>query len=342
MLIATGTALVLLTWLLVVACLISLGLLPALAISRNEHARERSSVIRRSLWWGIALVSITVTLINLAVPLGSRAAASIMLGLVLVLGIPGWILLTRTCRRSTPRDSRLAYALLWFALILSICFVAVAALGPVTNYDSGLYHLGAIRYATDFSTIPGLANLYFPLGYASVEFPLAAFLGNGPWQHEGFRLLNGLIMMMAAADLLWRSRRRILSPGFCVAGMGILCAWTPFVVMSGFWITSPAQDASVFVLTMVATGYLAQAVAGGSQWLAEGATAAVIGVVLVMIRPTMIVWSALVVVVLVVLLVRRRALSGSTTPALVSLVPIAVVALLRFQRPWQLEPVTAY
>ncbi len=76
-------------------------------------------------------------------------------------------------------------------------------------------------------------------------------------------------MTMAAADLLWWSRRRILGPGFYVAGMGILCTWIPFVFMSDFWITSPTQDASVFVLTMVAAGYLAQAVAGASQWLSR-------------------------------------------------------------------------
>ena len=59
------------------------------------------------------------------------------------------------------------------ALAAAVVYLAVAALGPVTNYDSGLYHLGAIRYAADFATIPGLANLYFPFGYGNAEFPLA-------------------------------------------------------------------------------------------------------------------------------------------------------------------------
>lgn len=327
MLIASGTILVLLTWLLAVGSLISLGLVPALTISRSDQSSSRSSVMRRALWWGLGLLGIAVTLINLMVPLGSAAALSIVVGLVLVLGVPGWVFLVRTCCRSITTRVGPAAALLWSALALSIAYLAVAALGPATNYDTGLYHLSAIRYAADFATIPGLANLYFPFGYSSLEFPLAALLGNGPWQQNGFRLLNGLIMTMAAADLWWRSRSRTGGPGFYVMGCGVLCVWIPLVAMSDFWVTSPTQDASVFVLTIVASGYLAQAVAGGSHWRAEGATAAVIGVVVVLIRPTMIVWSVLVVVVLIVLLVRRRAPSGPTTPAFISWVPIAAVTV---------------
>ncbi len=344
MLIVSGTALVLLTWLLAAALLITLGLLPALAVSRFDLPCTRSSVMRRSLWWGLALVGVTVTLINLVVPLGSAAAAWILLSLVLVLGVPGWILLLRTCRRSIPARGGPARAVLWCALIVSIVYLAVAALGPATNYDTGLYHLGAVRYAAEFATIPGLANLYFPFGYASVEFPLAAVLGNGPWQQDGFRLLNGLIMTMAAADLWWRSRARMQGPGFYVLGVGILCSWVPLVALSDFWVTSPTQDASVFVLTIVATGYLTQAVAGGSHWRAEGATAAVLGIMVVLIRPTMIVWSALAVIVFVMLLVRRR--SGFMPPAMVVIfvvaAAVAIAARDRVLSGWLQYPLTLH
>jgi hypothetical protein len=344
MLIVSGTALVLLTWLLAVALPITLGLLPALAVSRFDVPCTRSLVMRRSLWWGLALVGLTVTLINLFVPLGSAEAAWILLGLVLVLGIPGWILLHHTCRMSIPARDGPARALLWCALIVSIVYLAVAALGPATNYDTGLYHLGAVRYAAEFATIPGLANLYFPFGYASVEFPLAAVLGNGPWQQDGFRLLNGLIMTMAAADLWWRSRARMRGPGFYVLGVGILCSWIPLVALSDFWVTSPTQDASVFVLTIVATGYLTQAVAGGPHWRAEGATAAVLGIMMVLIRPTMIVWSALAVIVFVTLLVGRR--SGFMPPAMVVVFgaasAVVIAARDRGLSGWLQYPLTLY
>ena len=273
MVIASGIILVLVTWLIAVVSLISLGLLPALAVSRSQGVASRawSSVLRRSLWWGLVLASIAVTLINLVAPMQSATAAVIMLALILSLGPPGWVILVRTRSRPAPCLGGRAGVLLWCSLIASVVYLAAAALGPATNYDTGLYHLGAIRYAAEFAAVPGLANLYFPLGYASVEFPVAALLGNGPWQQEGFRLLNGLIMTMAALEFWWRSRlrSRLRGPGFYVTGVGILCAWIPLVAMSDFWITSPTQDASVFVLTVVAAGYFSQAVAGGDHWRAE-------------------------------------------------------------------------
>lgn len=91
---------------------------------------------------------------------------------------------------------------------LVTAYLAAAALGPVTNYDSGLYHLGAISYAGDYATIPGLADIYQAFGYNTSEFPFAAFLGNGPWDGQGFRMASGLIVTVMSADLVLRFAAR--------------------------------------------------------------------------------------------------------------------------------------
>lgn len=311
--IAVGTVLVLVTWTIAIGALVSVGLLPALAL---DATRRKARVLRASMWWGLLVVTVFAYLANLAWPLASAQTAITGIAVLAALGIPGWLLWIRLVpapngsyrpvsdRRS---DRRLVgNSLLWFALGASLVYLAAAALGPVTNFDSGLYHLGAVRYAAQYPTIPGLANLYFPFGYGNAEFPLAAVLGNGPWGGEGFRLLNGLLLTLTVVDLGLRMRARRLSAGTFVLLVGVLAAWVPMVALSDYWVTSPTQDSAVFVLTLVAIAYLVDAIAGGRRWVADAVTAMVLAMLLVLFRPTMAVFAGSIVVVIGVLARRRR------------------------------------
>ena len=300
MLILSGTVLVLLCWAVAAVAIMSLGLLPTLAIDRTG---TRSGVLGSALWWGLAILAVAVSLIGVAFPLRSTGAALSVLALVLLMGVPGWWLL----RRRNPGTIRIAGSWWWVvgALAAAQVYLAIAALGPVTGYDTGLYHLGAIAYAGDFATMPGLANLYGPLGYATAQFPLGAVLGNSPLGSEGFRLLNGLLMGLAALDLVLRLRCPP-TVGRYVLLVGITAAWVPMLAMSDFWVTSPSQDSAVLVLTVVATAYLADAVAGGRHWVRDASTAGALAVLLVSIRSTMIVFGLVALGVVVLVAVRRR------------------------------------
>ncbi len=329
MLIASGTVLVLITWIACALALVSLGLLPAAAVTARSNQGLKSnaaSVLRRAIWWGLLVATVFAYLINLAQPLHSGVTALAGLALLAVLGIPGWWLLVRRGRWLPSLSHAWPFVLLWVALAASLVYLAATALGPVTNYDSGLYHLGAIRYAADYPTIPGLANLYYALAYGNAEFPLAALLGNGPWQGEGYRLLNGLVMALAVVDLGLRSHERRLRPGFFVLAAGILAAWVPMVALSDYWVASPTQDSSVFVLTVVATAYLADAVFGGRAWVAEAATACGLALLLVLFRPTMVAFAAGTVLVALVLAWRRRGRSPRLGAAVTILAACAVTA----------------
>jgi hypothetical protein len=199
---------------------------------------------------------------------------------------------------------------LWIAMGLAALYVAAAALGPVTNYDSGLYHLGAIRYASEFPTVPGLANIYFPFGYGNAEFPLGALLTSGPWGAEGFRLLNGLAMTLVALELTIRSGHRKLSPAFFILAVGLTASWVPMIALADYWVTSPTQDSSVLFVTLVAVAYLADAVRGRRLWVADAAVAVVLAVLLVLLRPTMGAFAAALVLVIAVRSWRRPALGA--------------------------------
>ncbi|MDA3023074.1 MAG: hypothetical protein O2943_10590, partial [Actinomycetota bacterium] len=282
----TGPILVLVTWFVAVLVIAVMGLAPALVAARGA-LNPRS--LRSAIWWGLLFAALVILATNIWLPLRSGSAVIVFviaLALLAVLGV--WLL-----RRHPHRRLQLGgYGRWWLlplfiAIALAVIYLAVAALGPVTNYDTGLYHLGAIKYAGDFATIPGLANLYFPFGYNNALFPLAAFLGNGPWDGDGYRLINGLIMILMATDLVIRLLQRKYSVGTFVLFIGFAAAWVPLIALSDYLVTSPTSDSSVLILTLVAVSYLSDALTGTKTWQGDAAVAVVIGLLLVSLRPTM-------------------------------------------------------
>ena len=254
------------------------------------------------------------------VPLRSGAAAAWMC--VLLICCSGYSFYQYFTRLKSPAggtDEVRGGISIWVKLLLvalagSIIFFAVAALGPVTNYDSGLYHLGAIKYAGDYSTIPGLANIYFPLGYNNSLFPIAAFLGNGPWSGEGYRLVNGLIITMMLIDLAFRWTRGSRTVGAYVLLIGAVVTLVPMVALSDYWVTSPSSDSAVLALTMVVSAYLADALWSRTNRARNGSTAFVVAVLAVSLRPLMAVFLLGVMGVLIArFILDRRVLVKSST-----------------------------
>ena len=309
----TGPVLVLVTWFVAVLAIAVMGLAPALVAGRGAlNARS----LRSSIWWGLLLAAALILATNIWLPLRSAAAAIVfVIALALLAVLAVWLL-----RRHPRRPLRLGgYGRWWLvplfiAIALAVIYLAVAALGPVTNYDSGLYHLGAIKYAGDFATIPGLANLYFPFGYNNSLFPLAAFLGNGPWDGDGYRLINGLLMMLMATDLVIRLLQRKYSVGTFVLFIGFAAAWVPLIALSDYWVTSPTSDSSVLILTLVAVSYFSDALTGTKTWQGDAAVAVVIGLLLVSLRPTMVAFTLTLIAIIVIRAWRRRGGQKASPP----------------------------
>lgn len=158
-------------------------------------------------------------------------------------------------------------------------FLAAAALGPVTNFDSGLYHLSAIAHAAECAAIPGLANLYAPPGYSNAGFPLAAVSESGPWTGEGDRLLNGLIISMVLVDLAikWAQPRQTARAfGRLVSAIVLVI---PMVALSDYWVTSPLQDSAEFAVTIAATALVMSRAARERNWLPALAAGAGAGLI---------------------------------------------------------------
>lgn len=244
-----GGLLVLVTWTAASLALISIGL-----SFIKVRDRWRLTDFAAAIWWGLAVSVILSYALAFVVPVASPTSAIAFLVLLALLGALGWYRV-RSAGTTRPRWSRPASALA-IALAVAAAYLALAALGPVTHYDAGLYQWAAVQYAADYQVIPGLANLYGPFGYAGAEPLLAALLQATPWGAEGFRLLNGLFLVLLGLEGLSRTLSRPRRPGTAVLLAGIGLAFFPMLWMADFWVTSPTPDLPVLVLALVASAYL--------------------------------------------------------------------------------------
>lgn len=322
-----GTVLVLSSWVFLIVVVLILGLSVLIRVnSQSTKGLITPRLIRMSLWWGLLVSIIAVLIVNLFLPLSSALSAAIILIIVALALITVVIKRPGIQRISIPR--RPWVVVITAVLFIATVFLAFAALGPVTNYDSGLYHLGAIKYSSDYPTITGLANLYFPFGYNTSLYPFAAFLGNGPWGAEGFRLVNGFIIAALISDLIVRlfaSRGQVrkLSVGFWILLVAALIALVPMVTLSDYWVTSPSSDAPVMVLTFVACAYLADGLSKRTGAL-DLATSFVIAVILFSLRPTMAVFLIGILIVIGVSIVKSRTPNSGLTYSL----PLLIAGVL--------------
>lgn len=302
MLIASGTLLVLLTWGVLGLFLIIVGL-PVAALTHSGRISLRD--VRHALWWGLSIFAITAMFAANVVPLISAGARWIFAGVIAVGLVGSWVLIRKRGWASSARLT--AGSLLVISLaFLVLTYLAIAALGPVTNFDSGLYHLSAISVAQEFAAIPGLANLHAPLGYANASFPMAAALGVTPWGTESYRLLNGLIIGLVLVDLIlrWVARRRTAGAYGLLVGAVVLAV--PMVGLSDYWVTSPSQDAAVFAVVVAVSAMVMQSVADPRHRIPEMAAAISGGIALVLLRSTMLAFLAAVIAVCVITLIRSR------------------------------------
>lgn len=323
MLIATGTVLVLLTWVGAVLVVAGLGLAPSLAVERGRADWE---TLRRGLWWGVLAVSILAAAVAAVLPLRSWMASLVMVGLAVAAGVGGMTVLVRRGWRGRLVWTAEAIVVL-AAMAVVVGVFAVTALGPVTNYDTGLYHLGAIRYTMEFPSIPGLANLYGPLGYGNAGFTLAAMLGNGPLGAEGYRAVNGLVIVLGLLDLGARLLARRWTVGTFILLTGLTVSIAVLLPLASFWVTSPSQDSAVLIATVVASAYLSDAMTERHRWVAGAAAALALAILLVLLRPTMAAF-AMAVVAAILLRAWRDRRSTDATPGRAAIAVVSGAGLL--------------
>lgn len=265
------------------------------------------AAVRVALWTGLGIGTIAILTVGLLLPTRGRA------------GTDG------------PTFTRAWWVAVPIAGLVLLAFVcAHLAFGPVANYDTGLYHLSAIRYAADYPTIHGLANLDPRLGTNVSAFGIAAFLENLAWASDGFRLLVGVFLLVLSTDLglrlldgrstAWRR------PGTYLLLAALAVAVPGLLQSPDYNITGSSPDTIALALTLAAGAYLVDALQSREHaWIAVALVSAALAA---SVRTQLwVMFAATVIVLLVDALVRRRSVP-STGPRALTVIGAAVAVLV--------------
>jgi hypothetical protein len=202
-----------------------------------------------------------VALVGLAA-LGTLVGATSLLGGVgagthalLGLGAAAHAARTRPWRRpagsaSAPgRAPALGLGLLLLLVLLVLLVLLERTAGPVTNYDSGLYHAQAVRWIEEHGAAPGLGNLHGRLAFSAAWFVLTALFGLAFLGLGSFHAVTGLVTALFALHVLGELRRPAAAPAG--AGLGLLLLVVVLPLFGG-WLSSPTPDVPVALLTWLA------------------------------------------------------------------------------------------
>lgn len=250
------TVAVLLAWVALGAVLVGCGYLVRSALLHMLD-RERHEWVRLADFW----VGLTVLVTYLAVWNLGRPVNSVAWLVPMVVGGAGWLV---AMRKHTHRIRSTSWLTVALGGVAAVWLANRSLLGP-WEYDSGMYHLSAIDYASAFQTLPGLANLHSRLGAGVPHFLFTAFAGSGPWSGGGHHLANGLLTLMLIADLGNRAiegfeSRTARTYTWRFATLLLPAVLSVVAVDTGRRISSPNIDIATFVFVVVGSVYLAEAV----------------------------------------------------------------------------------
>jgi hypothetical protein len=180
---------ILLTW--VVCAVVAIGIGSFLF---GQFGKE--CALTDAFWTGMTTVVAILEVYHLIRPIDLGATT-----VLACLGILGLFQnrhsLLAACRkiRSIGLGTSLSYAAL-------IVMLALRSAGPCEHYDTGLYGASAVRWATTYPVVPGLANLQGRLGFNSSVFLCIATLEQGVWHDLAHHLFVGLIVAGLLAYLV--------------------------------------------------------------------------------------------------------------------------------------------
>jgi hypothetical protein len=282
----------LLQWLVVLGLLFPIGFFLARLFDNGAMFFEA-----RTAWLGLSALVTYLNLVHLVIPLSSH----LVIGGVTLLSISA-IAWHRTAVISEVKRVFVNQSSLQLKnrIIFSIglLFLANLSLAPISNYDSGLYHLGLVRYLAHDPLIPGLANLHTRFGLGSSTYSIAAFFEGGLWGSDGYRLANGFVLLFLVFECSKRIRRFKTHDN--ILGDILIVLSTPLLLMLAIrdpweYISSPSPDLTSAIVLIVAFAYSLDAFTSWTN--TDMATAVIITSLAATFRPLN--FLALIVIVLV-------------------------------------------
>ena len=177
------------------------------------------NVITDDLVLGIAVSSTFLAAYSLFAPIGLLLQIVVSC-LVLVVTFPSLVRLFTTTWNLAERSLRI---LIVTGLPWPILWALYRSAGPVGVYDTGTYHLQAVRWTKEYGSVPGLANLFGQLGFNSHWHVLWAFFDHGAFDGGRSFHVAGLVPFAVLLGLALESCARLAK------GDRSLGTWLPLV-----------------------------------------------------------------------------------------------------------------
>jgi len=118
-------------------------------------------------------------------------------------------------------------------------------------YDTGLYHLQAMRWIVEYPVQFGLANVHYRLGYNSIWFALEAMVDQHVLSTNAPSfILNALVVFIYSIPIV----RVIKKPELKTSDIFYLLTFAPLLAFGGIFLTSASPD--LFVMLLCFTVFL--------------------------------------------------------------------------------------
>lgn len=176
-----GVLLILITWGACALTLVGVG-------SCILRWFNREFALIHAFWIGLAVSVVILQLWNLFEPINIVADL-----LIAIVGSAGIVWSRSNVLRKVGEIGNIGTFILflYFLIVLSL---AIRAVGPCDHFDTGLYGATAVRWATTYPVVPGLAKLHGRLGFNSSVTLCTAALSQGIWRSAGHHLFAGLLV----------------------------------------------------------------------------------------------------------------------------------------------------
>ncbi|MFN8583340.1 MAG: hypothetical protein U0163_20485 [Gemmatimonadaceae bacterium] len=250
---------VIVTWLVVLLSLAGIGLLYRRAFTRTPPDGPDAVF---SIWTGYAVTLLVLQVWHLVAPISGWST-----GIFVALGVVGLASHATAVRAWVRTGSGVAR---WPVVAVGGVLVALAAnhaIGPMTLYDSGMYHLPVVDWAKAHAIVPGLGNLHGRLAFNSAGLLFAAMLDHGPWSARAFHIANSALLVAFILQSLqgWsrlRAEQVESSPADVFDAMLILPA---FGLLIGSEISSLDTDMPVALMLMATASYVLRGATGSER-----------------------------------------------------------------------------
>jgi len=250
LLMAMAMGAILVTWCALAAVFAGIGLLVRRLLAREPITSGRP--LLEAFWMGFAALLLVLQLWHFLFPVRWHVLA------LALLPAAGGLWLERRGLRDCLQRALTNHRAFGLAALIAGVWLANRSIGPCETFDSGLYHLSAVKWIQTHPVVPGLANLHNRFGYNNSSFLYDAMLDVGLWKGRANHICNGLLAFLVLLQFLHAAEQFMAARPPSKACLLLEVILLPAVLLAAVhsWLSSYSMDLPVVMVALVASSKL--------------------------------------------------------------------------------------